>query len=119
MYDSSKICEFCQKKLSNKGNYERHKNICKLKKIKDSEDELKLKELAIENEIIKQKELIMEKMKQEIDSKNKQIELLKSIVLDLINTSSTTIKKSHRLVLDKIDNLSNEDDSSSESTDSD
>jgi hypothetical protein len=85
------ICEFCQKKFSTKGNCKAHKSTCKVKQIKEQGVQENLKESIMEKEIINQKELVIETMKKEIESKNKQIELLKTIILEFINKSSETI----------------------------
>jgi histone acetyltransferase (RNA polymerase elongator complex component) len=39
MSDDSTICKFCHKKFSTKGNCEKHKNICKIKKITELEQQ--------------------------------------------------------------------------------
>ena len=109
MSDNLTICEFCQKKLSNKANCERHKNTCKIKKIREVEQQQNLKELIIEKEKVleekeKEKDKIIESKDKEIEKKNEQIEFLKTIINAYAQKSSTTINNNYKPVTNTINN---------------
>jgi len=96
MSDVNLICEFCKKKFSTKGNCKVHKTACKVKKLKDEKDQQNLKGLLIEKE-------------KELEAKNEQIELLKTIIHAYVQKSSTTINNNYRPVTNTINNFNNRD----------
>jgi len=94
------ICEFCNKKFSQKGNCQRHKQTCKIKKESDKNHQtLLLKEQKIES------------LTAELELKEKEINLLKSIIETqskqhptIINSNTNTINNTISLT-NKVEHL--------------
>jgi hypothetical protein len=89
-FNSSLECEFCYKKFSTKSNCNKHKHICKIKKIKEIENKEK-------TDIIKQKEEEIKQKDYELKQKDDQITILKSMLEtytnkpNIINYNNNTI----------------------------
>ena len=71
--NSSLECEFCKKFFSTKSNCNKHKSICKIKKIKEIENKEK-------TDIINQKNEELKKKDYELKQKEEQITFLKSML---------------------------------------
>ena len=71
--NSSLECEFCKKNFSTKSNCNKHKSICKIKKIKEIENREKI-------DIINQKNEELKKKDYELKQKDEQITFLKSML---------------------------------------
>jgi hypothetical protein len=82
------VCEFCNKYFSTKGNCKAHKEICKIKKNKDLEDAVSLKN------IIKEKDQELKEKNQELKEKEEQIIFLKSM-LDKYSYNPTIINNNN------------------------
>jgi len=93
--NDANVCEFCNKSFSTKGNCKAHKTTCKIKKNKELEDAVSLKD------IIKQKE-------QELKQKEEQINFLKSMldkytdkptVINYNNSNNNTVNNNNNLTI--------------------